>query len=62
MVRDAVLCTAPHHEALKEEGCPTTALGRITNFVLYHIVEPILPGKSEQVEVAQDTHAVAGPR
>jgi hypothetical protein len=45
-----------------ERVLPTTALGRVTNFVLYHIVEPILPGKSERVEVAQDTHAVAGPR
>jgi hypothetical protein len=36
---------------------PQTALGRITNFVLFNIVEPILPTKPDRLEVAQGAHA-----
>jgi hypothetical protein len=39
---------------------PHTALGRVTNFVLFNIVEPILPAKPDRLEVAQGTPAVAG--
>lgn len=51
------ICLAPPNGRF-ERILPTTALGRITNFVLYRIVEPILPGKSERVEVAEDTQTV----
>lgn len=50
------ICLAPNGRFARV--LPTTALGRITNFVLYRIVEPILPGKSERVEVAEDTQTV----
>lgn len=41
---------------------PHTALGRITNFVLFNIVEPILPAKLDRLEVAQGAHDVEGPK
>lgn len=48
------VCLAPPHGRF-QRVLPTTALGRITNFVLYNIVEPMLPAKSEGVAMAQDT-------
>ena len=51
------ICLAPPNGRF-ERVLPTTALGRITNFVLYSILEPMLPGKSEPVEVAEDTQTV----
>jgi hypothetical protein len=41
---------------------PHTALGRITNFVLFNIVEPILPAKLDHLEVAQGAHATEGTK
>jgi hypothetical protein len=33
---------------------PKTAFGRLVNYVLFSIVEPMLPAKSDRLEVAQD--------
>jgi hypothetical protein len=41
---------------------PHTALGRITNFVLFNIVEPILPAKLDSLEVAQGARATEGTK
>jgi hypothetical protein len=35
---------------------PQTVLGRVTNFVLFDIIEPILPAKPDRVDVAQSAH------
>jgi hypothetical protein len=55
------ICLAPPNGRF-ERVLPTTALGRVTNFVLYHIIEPILPSKPGGIEVAQDAHAAPAPR
>ncbi len=41
---------------------PHTALGRVANFVLFNIIEPILPATPDHLEVAQGTHDAGGPR
>jgi hypothetical protein len=43
-----------------ERVLPRTVLGRILNFVLFAILEPILPAKEDRPEVAQVVHATAG--
>jgi hypothetical protein len=45
------MCLAPPNGRFKRV-LPQTALGRITNFVLFNIVEPILPAKADHVELA----------
>jgi hypothetical protein len=35
---------------------PRTAFGRVVNFVLFSMVEPILPAKADRSEVAQNAH------
>jgi hypothetical protein len=35
---------------------PQTVLGRVTNFVLFDIIEPILPAKLDRVDLAQSAH------
>jgi len=54
------ICLAPpdgHFQRI----LPQTAWGRIANFVLFNIVEPILPAKPDRLEVAQGAHA-EGPK
>jgi hypothetical protein len=55
------ICLAPPDGRFRRV-LPRTALGRVTNFVLFNVVEPILPSRSERVEVAQDTHASERPK
>ncbi len=49
-------CLAPPNGHF-ERTLPQTAFGRFVNYVLFSIIEPMLPAKTEQVEVAQETHA-----
>ena len=49
------VCLAPPNSRF-ERVLPRTELGRIINFVLFNIVEPILPAKPDQLEVAQAAH------
>ncbi|MCA6108693.1 hypothetical protein [Bradyrhizobium cenepequi] len=55
------ICLAPPDGRFRRV-LPRTALGRVTNFVLFNVVEPMLPSRSERVEVAQDTHAAERPK
>jgi hypothetical protein len=55
------ICLAPPNGRF-ERVLPHTALGRITNFVLFNIVEPILPAKPDHLEVAQAAHDAEGPK
>jgi hypothetical protein len=55
------MCLAPP-EGRFSRVLPKSALGRVTNFVLFNIVEPILPARPGGVELAQDTQAIASPR
>jgi hypothetical protein len=55
------ICLAPPNSRF-ERVLPHTALGRITNFVLFNIVEPILPAKPDHFEVAQGAHDAEGPK
>jgi hypothetical protein len=55
------LCLAPPNGRFSRV-LPHTALGRITNFVLFNMVEPILPAKPARVEVAQGAHGDEGPK
>lgn len=45
-------CLAPEHSRFARVP-PTTRLGRAINYVLYHVVEPLLPPTDDQDEVAQ---------
>lgn len=55
------VCLAPP-DGRFERVLPKSGFGRLKNFVLYNIVEPILPVKAEQIEVAHDTQAATRPR
>jgi hypothetical protein len=55
------ICLAPPNGRF-ERVLPHTALGRLTNFVLFNIVEPILPAKPDQLEVAQGGRDTEGPK
>lgn len=55
------ICLAPPN-ARFERVLPRTALGRITNYVLFNIVEPILPARPDHLEVAQAAHDAGGPK
>jgi hypothetical protein len=55
------VCLAPPNSRF-ERVLPQTVFGRITNFVLFNILEPILPAKPDQLEVAQAARDVAGPK
>jgi hypothetical protein len=55
------ICLAPPNSRF-ERILPQTALGRIANFVLFNIIEPILPAKPDQLEVAQAARDVEGPK
>jgi hypothetical protein len=48
-------CLAPPH-AHFQRTLPRTVFGRIVNFVLFNIIEPILPTKAAPTEVAQSAH------
>jgi hypothetical protein len=54
------ICLAPPNGRF-QRVLPHTALGRVTNFVLFNIVEPILPAKPDRLEVAQGGHNAEGP-
>jgi hypothetical protein len=49
-------CLAPKGARFRRV-LPRNAWGRIVNFVLFNIVEPILPARAEDTEVAQASHA-----
>jgi hypothetical protein len=55
------ICLAPP-DGRFQRVLPHTALGRVTNFVLFNIVEPILPAKPDRLEVAQGAHNAEGPK
>jgi hypothetical protein len=55
------ICLAPPTGRF-QRVLPHTALGRVTNFVLFNIVEPILPAKPDRLEVAQAAHDAEGPK
>jgi hypothetical protein len=55
------ICLAPPTGRF-QRVLPHTALGRVTNFVLFSIVEPILPAKPDRLEVAQAAHEVGRPK
>jgi hypothetical protein len=46
-------CLAPPNGRF-QRILPRTAFGRIANFVLFRIIEPMLPAKSDRVQVAQE--------
>jgi hypothetical protein len=55
------ICLAPpdgHFQRI----LPQTAWGRIANFVLFNIVEPILPAKPDRLEVAQGARVAVGAK
>src|SRR5258708_2981253 len=41
---------------------PQTAWGRITNFVRFNVVEPILPAQPHRLQIAQAAHDAEGPK
>jgi hypothetical protein len=55
------ICLAPPTGRF-QRVLPQTVLGRVTNFVLFNIVEPILPAKPDRLEVAQGAHDAEGPK
>jgi len=55
------ICLAPPTGRF-QRVLPQTALGRVANFVLFNIVEPILPAKPDRLEVAEDAHHTEGPK
>jgi hypothetical protein len=55
------ICLAPP-DGRFQRILPQTAWGRIANFVLFNIVEPILPAKPDHLEVAQGAHLAEGPK
>jgi hypothetical protein len=54
------ICLAPPNSRF-ERVLPRTALGQFTNFVLFNILEPILPARPDHLEVAQAAN-VEGPK
>lgn len=48
-------CLAPKN-ARFPRVLPTTMVGRAVNFILYRVVEPLLPPMHDDVDVAQSTH------
>jgi hypothetical protein len=51
-------CLAPEHSRFARV-LPTSRLGRATNYVLYHIVEPLLPPTHDELDVAQNMQSPA---
>jgi hypothetical protein len=54
----APTCLSPSHSRFVRV-LPTSRLGRAVNYVLYHIVEPLLPPTDDGVDVAQNTQSPA---
>jgi hypothetical protein len=54
------ICLAPPNSRF-ERVLPRTVLGQFTNFVLFNILEPILPPRPDHLEVAQAA-SVDGPK
>jgi hypothetical protein len=52
------ICLAPP-DGRFQRILPRTEVGRMTNFVLFNIIEPILPGKPDRVDVAQSSRDAA---
>jgi hypothetical protein len=55
------ICLAPPNGRF-QRILPRTVLGRVTNFVLFNIVEPIPSAKPERLEVAQGAYDAEGPK
>src|SRR6266404_5208531 len=55
------ICLAPPNGRF-QRVLPRTALGRVTNFVLYNVVEPILPARPDRLELAQARHDAEAPK
>ncbi|MDB5607518.1 MAG: hypothetical protein JWP25_4418 [Bradyrhizobium sp.] len=55
------ICLAPPN-ARFQRVLPYTAFGRAINYLLFNILEPILPPGSDRLEVAQDTTSAQGPK
>jgi hypothetical protein len=53
------ICLAPP-DGRFQRVLPQTAWGRVANFVLFNIVEPILPAKPDPLKVAQDAQLAEG--
>ncbi len=51
-------CLAPEH-ARFARVLPTTRFGRAMNYMLYHVVEPLLPATNDEVDVAQNAPGAA---
>jgi len=49
------ICLAPPNGRF-QRLLPQTVLGRVANFVLFDIIEPIFPAKPDRVEVAQSAY------
>ncbi|MBR0715708.1 hypothetical protein [Bradyrhizobium liaoningense] len=55
------ICLAPPTGRF-QRVLPQTALGRVANFVLFNIVEPILPAQPDHVKVAQGPQEAEQPK
>jgi hypothetical protein len=53
------ICMAPPTGRF-QRVLPRTVLGRVFNFVLFSILEPILPTKDERPQMAQTAHGISG--
>ena len=53
------ICLAPP-DGRFQRVLPQTTWGRVANFVLFNIVEPILPAKPDPLKVAQDAQLAEG--
>jgi hypothetical protein len=49
-------CLSPGHSRFARV-LPTSRLGRAVNYMLYHVVEPLLPPTADEVDVAQNTQS-----
>lgn len=54
-------CFAPPEGRFKRV-LPSTTMGRVTNYVLFNIVEPLLPTKGTPAAMAQASNIAAGPK
>ena len=55
------ICLAPPNGRF-QRVLPRNVLGRVTNFVLYNVVEPILPARPDRLELAQARHDAEAPK
>lgn len=54
----APTCMSPSHSRFKRV-LPTSRLGQAINYVLYHVIEPLLPPTDDGVDVAQNAQSAA---